>query len=133
MKTKKISAILLACMMMFSICPLDTFSVAASAATTTSGTTGDCTWTIDDTVLTISGEGNMADYDFAETPWWDYSIDENIVEIVIENGVTTLTLKLSMPKPQPVPKKVIQAINSVLIVKRFSKRVLLSIVITVTI
>lgn len=44
--------------------------MTASAETATSGTTGDCTWTLDGTVLTISGNGNMgSNYSFVERPW----------------------------------------------------------------
>lgn len=49
-----------------------------------SGTTGDCTWRIDGTTLTISGKGNMGSYDFGPAPW--YGAD--ITDVVIENGVT---------------------------------------------
>ena len=66
-------------------------STPASAAT--SGTTGDCTWTLDGTVLTISGNGAMGNNDrdivdgsFVTTAPWGYSI----TEVVIEDGVTSL-------------------------------------------
>ncbi|MDR1764039.1 MAG: Ig-like domain-containing protein [Dysgonamonadaceae bacterium] len=60
-----------------------------------SGTTGDCTWYLDEDwyTLTISGNGAMADYDYGEAPWlawdndWGY-ISDWIMEIVIGNGVT---------------------------------------------
>jgi hypothetical protein len=39
-------------------------------------------------VLTISGKGAMADYTHSTTPWDKYS--EDIVEIIIEDGVTTV-------------------------------------------
>lgn len=57
-----------------------------------SGKTGDCTWTLDENgVLTISGNGAMADYQLKESfdpyrdtaPW-----GENITKLIIENGVT---------------------------------------------
>ena len=46
---------------------MSTFAGALSGMTLTasaaiSGTTGDCTWTLDGTVLTISGSGKMGDY-----------------------------------------------------------------------
>ncbi|MBR5295064.1 MAG: hypothetical protein IKU24_00575, partial [Clostridia bacterium] len=56
------------------------------------GTTGDCTWWLDGTKLTISGTGAMADYipnrgvDYwpeTSAPW-----GTNVTEIIIEDGVT---------------------------------------------
>ena len=48
------------------------------------GTTGDCTWTMDDNdVLTISGNGSMADYEeHSMAPW-----DTNVKKVVIKEGV----------------------------------------------
>ena len=52
-----------------------------------SGTTGDCTWTLDGTKLTISGNGAMADYSNSNrSPWYD----KKITEITIEDGVTSI-------------------------------------------
>ena len=61
-----------------------------------SGTTGDCTWTLDDEgVLTISGNGEMDDFSYE----YDYKNDSiittapwgtNIKSVVIENGVTSI-------------------------------------------
>lgn len=64
------------------------FSITASAATATSGTTGDCTWSLDGTVLTISGKGKMGDYHQkvgTYAPW-----GTSITEAVIEPGVTEI-------------------------------------------
>lgn len=50
------------------------------------GTTGDCTWTLDGTVLTISGNGAMADYDSASPAPWG-----NIARtVIIADGVTSI-------------------------------------------
>ncbi len=50
-------------------------------------TSGDCTVTISDDVMTVSGAGAMADYkDTNFTPWYGYTSD--IETIVIESGVT---------------------------------------------
>ncbi len=50
------------------------------------GTTGDCTWTLDDTTLTISGNGVMGDYDYSNpSPW-----GESITDVVINDGVTSI-------------------------------------------
>ena len=60
--------------------------IDASAAT--SGTTGDCTWTLDGTILTISGNGKIGDYSYMGSkvaPW-----GTSITEVIIEDGVTTI-------------------------------------------
>ncbi|MCD7831442.1 MAG: leucine-rich repeat protein, partial [Firmicutes bacterium] len=58
----------------------------------TSGTSGTCgdnlTWTLEDGTLTISGTGEMYDYDEFSTPWNDYS--DSITSVVIEEGVTAI-------------------------------------------
>ena len=55
-----------------------------------SGTTGDCTWEIKDYVLTISGNGAMADYDKStketSAPWRYLRAKE----VIIEKGVTII-------------------------------------------
>lgn len=51
-----------------------------------SGETGDCRWTLNGTVLTISGFGAMGNYQhFSELPW-----GADITEVHIKNGVTTI-------------------------------------------
>lgn len=53
------------------------------------GTTGPLTWNLEDGVLTISGEGEMPDYQNGDgIPWLPYR--ESIETIVIESGVTTI-------------------------------------------
>ncbi len=65
------------------------FTVSAAVATqdsvcASSGTTGDCTWTLDDDgTLTISGNGAMMNYD-------DYPWNAFVSRVVIENGVTSI-------------------------------------------
>ena len=56
----------------------------------TSGTCGDnLTWELsEDGTLTISGTGEMWDYDELQAPWAGYK--EEIVKLVIEEGVTTI-------------------------------------------
>ncbi len=56
----------------------------ATKSTATSGTTGSCTWTLDGTVLTITGNGYMQDYNNTG-PW-----GREITEVIIEDGVTTI-------------------------------------------
>ncbi len=77
---KKILAIVLTFVMVISLVPLGAVTVSA----TTSGTTGDCTWTLDGTILTISGNGEMGDYDDYDgsRPW-----GTGITKVIIENGV----------------------------------------------
>ena len=66
---------------------------SVSAAEPTIVNSGNCgkdgsnvTWTLDSTgLLTISGEGEMADY---YSPWYDQK--ESIKRVVIENGVTSI-------------------------------------------
>ena len=88
---KKTLAVLLSATLLFSVVPL-----AAAAAETTvqesvgasSGTTGECTWTLDDNgVLTISGNGEMRNYDdyYYTHPWGD-----NITSVIINDGVTSI-------------------------------------------
>lgn len=62
-------------------------SVAFPVAAATGGTTGDCTWSLDDTVLTISGNGAMEDYTSYNSflPW-----GTSITEVIIANSVTSI-------------------------------------------
>jgi len=79
---KKILAIVLTLVMVFSIVPLGAVTVSAA----TSGTTGDCYWTLDGTVLTISGNGAMDNYvDWEKAPW-----GTQLTQVIIEDGVTNV-------------------------------------------
>ncbi len=60
------------------------FPIAASAAT--SGTTGDCTWTLEGTALTVSGEGAMENISYGSKAPWGTSIES----VIIEEGVTSV-------------------------------------------
>ena len=60
-------------------------------AAPTRGTTGDCTWEIDEEgTLTISGNGRMKEYRYLDDDlrpeWYDWS--EKIKSVIISNGVT---------------------------------------------
>ncbi len=82
-KTSKILSVVLVFLMVVSIIPL-----TASAATY-SGTCGDnLTWTYDSSngCLTISGTGNMYDYNYNNRPWESY--EDKIKTVVLEDGVT---------------------------------------------
>ena len=82
-KTRKIISLLLSLLMIITSVPL----MAVESLAATSGKTGDCTWTLDsDGVLTISGNGNMEDYDLSNPAPWGTSI----TKVIIENGVTSI-------------------------------------------
>ena len=79
---KKVFSFVLALCFMLVVAP-----VGAVAVTTEKGTTGECTWELDGTVLTISGKGKMDNYDYSRPsrPW-----DNKITEVRIEDGVTSI-------------------------------------------
>ena len=81
---KKILSVFLSVLFLLTALPLGAVSVAAETA---SGTTGDCTWTLDGTHLTISGNGAMENYSSWSNkhPWPD-----TITSVTIEDGVTTI-------------------------------------------
>ena len=85
--TRKIISVLLSILMIITSVPL--MAVESFAADSVkSGTTGDCTWTLDGTVLTISGNGKMGYYNYDSnysSPWGTL-----ITKAVIENGVTSI-------------------------------------------
>ena len=54
-----------------------------------SGTCGpNLTWTLQDSVLTISGTGNMNDYSLNDSPWYSYR--QSITSVTIGNSVTSI-------------------------------------------
>ena len=56
----------------------------------TSGTTGPLSWTYDENLqeLSISGTGDMPDYEFGKSPWEEYK--ENIEKITLGEGITNI-------------------------------------------
>lgn len=68
------------------------FTAAAASAGeqpvgASSGTTGNCEWTLDNNgVLTISGDGFMADYDYDNRAPWGYDISQ----VIIQDGVRSV-------------------------------------------
>ena len=89
---RKLTAVLLSALLLTSVHAFHVSSYAAETADNevgaTSGTTGDCTWTIDENgVLTISGEGRMADYSFEGSPWFS---NTGLKSVIIEDGVTNI-------------------------------------------
>ena len=84
MKIKKLLSLVLPFMLILSVIPTGLFSITASAET--SGTTGDCTWTLDGTVLTISGDGYMYYYSSSDyLPW-----GKDITKVIINPGVKSI-------------------------------------------
>ncbi len=88
MKIKKALALLLALCLTLAMVPATAF-----AESETSGTCGkNLTWSFDESTgtLTISGYGEMEDYDIKAdfAPWW--SINQQIVNVVVLDGVTTI-------------------------------------------
>ena len=81
---KRLLSIFLAVCMVFTLLPTSAF-----AATTVSGTCGDnLTWTLDsEGILTISGTGDMYDYEYKKAPWFG---DTEITKIVVNSGVTSI-------------------------------------------
>ena len=75
-------------MSVFAVVPLSVSAEETDAAEVgaSSGTTGDCKWTLDDNgVLTISGNGKMGNYLDDDIPW-----GYEITEVIIKDGVTSI-------------------------------------------
>ena len=88
-KSRKLTAWVLSLVMLVSLIPGVTLTASAA---TTSGTTGECSWTFDDSTgtLTISGEGTMASsYTSGSQPWYAYK--DSITTVIVEKGVTSIS------------------------------------------
>ena len=86
---KRLLSFVLAVLMIVSILP----ATALAANIVDSGTCGakgsNLTWTLDsEGVLTISGSGDMHDYDFPSAPWYDSR--SRVKSAVIADGVTSI-------------------------------------------
>ena len=80
---RKIISLLMVVMMLAAYIP-------ASVYAETSGTCGDdVTWSLTDGTLTISGSGDMTDFDWSNTPPW-YTQRASVTKAIVENGVTSL-------------------------------------------
>lgn len=91
---KRVISLVLVFLMMLSLTPPELVKAESSIL---SGITGDCYWSLDGTVLTISGSGEMDDYgsysyknltynwEIKETPW-----GTDITEVIIMPGVTNI-------------------------------------------
>ena len=72
------------------IVSMNTVDHGYCGASTNEGGETSVSWTLNtDGVLTISGEGEMADYDYDDLPPWDND-RSGITEAVIESGVTSI-------------------------------------------
>ena len=76
---KRTLSVLLALVFLLTALPITAVPVSAA----TSGTTGDCTWVLDGTHLTISGNGAMGDYsetyvngDYRTTAPWGWKLPQ---------------------------------------------------------
>ena len=79
---KKMISFLMAVVLLIALTPVGAITVSAA----TSGKTGDCTWTLNGTHLTISGNGAMANYSSTDDiPWY-----QKITTVTIEEGVTNI-------------------------------------------
>lgn len=87
---KKSLAVILTALLLISTVPITVSAAEATADSVgaTSGTTGDCTWKLENGVLTISGNGAMDNYTTKGAPWKDYEIKKAI----IENGVINMII-----------------------------------------
>ncbi len=77
-------ALSIICLSALLIMPLNVFAVEGA----TSGTTGDCVWEFDSGTgtITISGEGNMADYNnSSDMPW--YHLKDYITKVIVDDDV----------------------------------------------
>lgn len=87
---RKITSVVLGSTMLLStsmLCQITTNAavIEDSSAGTSSGVTGDCTWTLNNNgVLTIRGNGAMGNCDEFNSPW-DRS---EVQKVVIQEGVT---------------------------------------------
>ncbi len=92
-KFSKALAIFLSVLLLLGSVPLATVSVGAAETAqenvgASSGTTGDCTWTLDDEgTLTISGSGAMEDYSYnsGNNETWGQSIKSVIINLGVTN------------------------------------------------
>lgn len=81
---KKIVSVVLCICLLIGAMPFGLFSINANAAS--SGTTGDCTWRLSGTTLTISGNGAMGDYTYQNNAPWG----QEVAKVIINSGVTNI-------------------------------------------
>ena len=86
---KKLLSIILAILMIVTTVPM-AFAADVVASGNCGANGGNVKWTLDsDGTLTISGTGNMADYErYPDVPWMNYRSD--VKKLIIEDGVTSI-------------------------------------------
>ena len=63
-------------------------------------------------LLTISGEGRMADFDDpSEAPWWSYS--KSIVHLIVEDGITHVSQKGFQYMPYLESAEIAETVTSI--------------------
>ncbi len=84
-----------------------------ATATGTTGTTGDCTWSFDNTTgtLTVSGNGAMADYTNGSQPWYAYK--DSVKTVIIEKGVTAVSANAFREFPALVTVKIAGSVTAI--------------------
>ncbi len=88
---KSILSLILVLVLLVSSVPMTASPVSAAVYNGECGAEGDnLTWEFDDEseILTIRGEGKMADYKAKNTPWYTYY--SNIKTVIVEPGVTNI-------------------------------------------
>lgn len=87
-RISRLTSLFLAVLFVLSAFTANTLVVFAKdadvASVSASGTTGQCTWTLSGGVLTIKGNGYMADYSYDYYPPWQYY---DFTKVVISDGV----------------------------------------------
>ena len=84
---KSVLSIALALAIVFSsaVVGLSEIDLGVNVSAALGGTTGECTWSLDGTVLTISGNGVMSDYEHSDAAPWGTDITKAIIENGVEN------------------------------------------------
>ena len=81
---KRIGTMLLCLALLMAAVPLGALTVSAAS----SGVTGDCKWSLSGTKLTISGEGEMANYNVDNNQFAPWGTE--ITSVIIKEGVTSV-------------------------------------------
>ena len=88
MKLKRIFAALLCLCLLLALLPVSALGAEIIASGTCGANGGSLRWTLDsEGTLTISGEGEMADYG-DNAPWRKYY--KQVIAVILENGVTSI-------------------------------------------
>ena len=88
---KKALSIILSLLIAFSalaVIPVGAAEVDTTGVGAYRGTTGTCSWSVNNRTLYINGNGAMADYSIYSTPWYEYR--RLVTSIVIGEGVTRI-------------------------------------------